>query len=67
MPDILYRYDEIHFCRGFNIDGEVLPGSDIRLSLSKYSIIKKTEKGVWIEPYKEALLGLKNVKLKKQG
>lgn len=53
MPDeFLYRYDGIRYASGIDACGDPLPGKGPReIHLTKYRIIRKTSKGVWIDDY----------------
>lgn len=49
MPEYLYRYDYTLVSLGLDQFDEPYPGHSIRLTITKYRIIKRTPQGAWID------------------
>jgi len=49
--EYLYRYEEIRYSLGIDQYDEPLPGYNLKIELSRFRILKRTPKGVWISLY----------------
>lgn len=51
MDEFLYRYDDVAYSPGIDEFDNPFPGSILKIELSEYKIIKRTNCGVWINLY----------------
>lgn len=50
---VWFRYsDSLVHSGGFDDRGDPLPGSEVRIYLSTYRVIRETPKGVWLQDFK---------------
>lgn len=48
----LYRYDDVQYSAGTDERGDPLPcAGEVRVHLTEYGIVKRTEQGAWIEGF----------------
>jgi hypothetical protein len=45
----MYRYEDVCYSSGSDVDSEFFPGFKLELSLREFNVLRKTPKGKWID------------------